>query len=379
MIRHRHTNHSKTPCLVQSTNYPTAAERTQIIQKRRNLCFALTYFLVEDIPPGDPQLQQLIQTYGLQEVNKILLRFSLNAQEHDTMLDDSCSYRIYRQSFARFGGLRPFLSRTEHDDLQMEYLKLFAPRNYLTQPPIPPPTAREEELYDLILEETTYWEDITPSNIPSRPDNYPTAQRLYPAEIQNLLDLNFPASFDVLAPLADRVRWQPLIPELLRVVFAPDLLHGWPGEATAWGPWQALYMLGLLGAVETAPLLLNLMKDENDWLSDRLPAVWSKMGPAVSPYLWLLIDDASRPETHRAQAAFGLLKLAYDHLSQHDLVINGLVDRINLYQGTVPSLNAYIVYCLSSLKAHQAEKTIRTAFKRGWVNERIMTLKDVAF
>jgi hypothetical protein len=163
------------------------------------------------------------------------------------------------------------------------------------------------------------------------------------------------------------------------VVFAPDLLHGWPGEATAWGSWQALYLLGLLGAVDTVPLLLNLMKDENDWLSDCLPAVWSKMGPTVSPYLWLLIDDVSRPETHRAQAVFGLFKLARAHLSQQDLVINGLVDRLNLYQGDVPTLNAYIVHSLSRLKAQKAEKTIRTAFKHGWVNERIITLEDVAF
>ena len=107
---------------------------------------------MNNIPPGDPQFQQLIQTYGLEEVNNQLSRFRLNAQEHDSLLDDSYSYRKYRQVFARFGGLRPFLSRTEYDDHQMEYMKLFAPRTFLTQPPMPTPTAREEERYgDLII------------------------------------------------------------------------------------------------------------------------------------------------------------------------------------------------------------------------------------
>jgi len=379
MTRHRHAKPSITSRALQPGGYPNAAKRAQIIQKRRDLFFALTRFLVEGISTSDPQFQQLIQTYGLPEVKKQMQFVQQNAQERDGMLDEPFVYRKYRQAFARFGGTRPFLTRTEYGDLQMEFMKLYVPRNFMTPPPIPLPTAREEELYNLILTETHYWDDITPPNIPPRPDGFPIAQRAYSAEVQNLLNLDFPASFEVLAPLVESAQLQSLIPELLRMVFAPDLLHGWPGESTAWAPWQALYLLGLLGAVETAPLLLNLMKDENDWLSDRLPAVWSKMGPAVSPYLLLMMDDASRSETHRALAAFGMLKLAQEHISQRDLIINCLVDRINLYQDASPSLNAYIINCLHRLKASQAEKTIRMAFKRGWVDEQIMTLNDVEF
>lgn len=294
------------------------------------------------------------------------------------MLDEPYGYRNYRQAFARFGGMRRFLSRAEHGDLQMEFMKLFVPRTLLTPAPFLPPSARENELFDLTLAESNYWEDITPPAIPPRPAGYPFTRRLYPAPIQKLMELGPSASFEALASLAaDRTVWQPLLPDLLELVFDPELLHGWPGDSSAWAPWHALYLLGLLQARTCAKALLDLMDDPDDWLSDCLPAVWARMGPEVQSLLLQVLVDPSRAEQQRAQSCLGLLKLAEIFPQERESIVSELVERLDDSSFDNPTVNAYMVFTLNRLKATQALKSIKAAYRKKRVNKSIMGLGDV--
>jgi hypothetical protein len=201
MSRHRHTSKDRAPH--DFSGYPSAVERQAIIQKRRDLFLILMQYAAEDVKPDDPRYQQLIRQYGAQEINILLETYQKGLQEKNTMLDEQYGYRKYRQAFAQFGGTLPFLSRAEHAGLQMEFLKLFVPRAFMTPPPIPQPSAREKELYDLILTESDYWQDITPPAIPPRPASYPAQQKTYSIEIQKLLGLGPSASFEALTPFAE--------------------------------------------------------------------------------------------------------------------------------------------------------------------------------
>ena len=57
-------------------------------------------------------------------------------------------------------------------------------------------------------------------------------------------------------------------------------------------------------------------------------------------------------------------------------VIDGLIQHLKTLRGDTPSLNAYIIHALDMLKAPQAHKTIHDLFKKGWVNEKIVSASD---
>ncbi len=379
--RHHHIKRPPTPPL--TFGYPSPAERQVIIQKRRQLSLTLMEYLLEDARPDGPRYQELVQQYGLDEVRLMLASYQKNDQEKNPMLDEPYGYRQYRQAFARFGGRRRFLSHAEHGDLQMEFMKMFVPRTIMTLPPIPQPSARETELYDLILTESPYWEDITPPAIPPRPAGYPFIRRVYPAPIQKLLALGSTASFEALAPqlarqtAADQAIWQPLLPDLLSLVFEPNLLHGWPADPSAWAPWHALHLLGLLQARSSATALLGLMDDPDDWLSDCLPAVWAKMGLEVQSQLWRVLDNPTRSEQQRSQICLGMLKLAETFPQAREAIVSELVERLDDLTFDNPTVIAFMVFTLNRLKATQALKVIKQAFKQKRVNTHVIELRDV--
>ena len=121
-----------------------------IIQKRRDLFLILIQYAAEDIKPDDPRYQQLVRQYGALVINILLETYQKSLQEKSTMLDEPYGYHEYCQAFTRFGGMLPFLSCAE-------------PAAHSQ------PSSRKKELYDLILTESDYWQNITPPAIPLRP------------------------------------------------------------------------------------------------------------------------------------------------------------------------------------------------------------------
>jgi hypothetical protein len=373
MTRHRHKSKKTRPA--QPGGYPSPAERAHIIERRRQLSMDLIGLLVRQLPTNHPHYRQLIEQHGAQEVSRSLEKYQTSAREHDTLLDTPYAYRKYRQAFAVFGGQRPYLPRAAYLDRQMEFMKLFGRRTMLAAPPYDPPSPRESELCDLILAEHDDWEDITPPAIPPRPREIPAPNLVdYPAELQPLFEVG-PSPSPQQAALLVRPPedWHNHLTDLTRIIFAPDLLNGWPGDRSAWAPLHALNVLAPLRAAETAPFLLKLMDNPDDWLSDLLPRIWARTGPTVSPLLWAIIDQPLYSEDKRAQAVFGLEKLALSQDLSRAVVIEGLVQRLEALRGDTPSLNAYIIVTLRRLQASQAEPLIAGMFQKGWVNERIVT------
>ncbi len=371
MTRHRHRSKNMRPA--QPGGYPSPEERARIIERRRKLSMDVIHLLVRELPGDHPAYRQLIAQYGVQEVSRALEQYQTSAREHDTLLDTPYSYRKYRQAFALFGGQRPYLPRATYLNLQMEFMKLFAPRTMLAAPPYAPPSPRESELYSLILSEHDDWKDITPSAIPPRPREIPAPKLDYPVELHPLFEVGPYISPQQAALLAHPPEgWRAHLSELTRIIFAPDLLNGWPGDPSAWAPLHALNVLAPLRAAETAPLLLKLMDNPDDWLSDLLPRVWQRTGSSVSPLLWAIIDQPLYSEEKRAQAVFGLEKLALSQTLNRSTVIEGLVQRLEALRGDTPSLNAYFITTLQKLQASQAEPLIQKMFQKGWVNHQIV-------
>ena len=154
-------------------------------------------------------------------------------------------------------------------------------------------------------------------------------------------------------------------------------LNGWPEEPASWAPYHALHLLGMLQAMPFADRLLTLAGCANDWLSDRLPTVWTWMGPPVEPALWSLIDDDSYVNKERGLVVAGLRSLTAAYPEQRSAVIAGLVRRLKDPAFAEPSVNAYIVFVLNRMKATPARRAIIAAFEQGKVDTNIMQPSDV--
>lgn len=373
--RHRHT--SRAPA---APVYPTPEEREAIIERREELFQKLTVLLVGHHGPGDPAFDRVVRQYGHGEVQRQLSMVQTQAAERDFLIDEPLIYRKYRQIFARFGGSRRFLKRAEYETLSYEHMNLMARRRFLSSPPIAPPGPREKELNDLLLVAADFWDDITPPAVPPCPASWSVPQpEPYARPAASLLAWGWrPTLASIRTEAKDVERWNPVIPDLIRMVFDPGVLDGWPGASASWAAYHALHLLGALQVHSSAARLLTLAERENDWLSDCLPAVWALMGKAVEPILWNLLDDA-----HYSDDQFGLVVYALNLLiptcpERREAIISGLVERLSDPARTNPTVNAYIVFVLNRLNASSARKAIVKAFKQDRVNTRIMRLEDIS-
>jgi hypothetical protein len=161
-------------------------------------------------------------------------------------------------------------------------------------------------------------------------------------------------------------------------VFDPGLLNGWPGETASWASYHALHLLGELQVHSAAAPLLTLAGLDNDWLSDRLPAIWALMGKAVEPILWNLLDDTRYSNDQLGLVISGLRLLSLAYPEQREVIIARLAERLTDPMRTNTTVNAYIAFVLNRLKARSAHSAIIKAFEKGRVNTRIFQLSDVS-
>jgi hypothetical protein len=295
-------------------------------------------------------------------------------------MDEPLLYRKYRRAFARFGEERRFLNKLEYEDLAYEHGSLMARRKFLSIISRGP-SRRERELNDLLLIGADYWEDITPPAVPLRPADFaaPPAGE-YSGLERELLTWGWrPEPQRIRAQAKKAARWRPVIPDLVRMVLDEGLLSGWPGEAASWAPYHALHLLGTLRAHEHAAHLIALAKRENDWLSDRLPAVWGQMGEQVEPALWNLLDDETLHPDPRGLAVAGMRVLAQTYPKRRAAIVAGLASRLSAPPPYNAIVNGYIVFVLDRLKAVEAREAIADAFKQGKIATDIMQPGDVDF
>jgi hypothetical protein len=359
--------------------YPTPAEREQLVTRRLQLRDHLIRALVR--PPGDAQdrqMQRLMQTYGPQDVALVLGIFHQTSLGRDLIGDEATVYRAYRRAFARFGGGRPFLSQHDYVQLTTEYARLRGRRALLSWV-ARRTTARQQELYELLLIDAPYWEDLTPLAVPPCPADFAAPRpATYHAPVDRLLswgwDLERRGSSKQVAKAA---RGRAARAELLQMVLDAGLLNGWPGAAASWAPYHALELLRDVPTAEYAEPLLGLLDQPNDWLSDRLPLVWASMGPAAEAPLWAYLDRPGGDPRQHGVVLLGLKAIAQLHPSRRPVIVQALMQRLAAAAVDEAASNSYLVLILDRLQAIEAREVIAEAFQQQKVDLTIIGREDV--
>ena len=386
--RRRHANKSTSPRApfhgmdapaltggARKSHYPSPEERLRIIARRDELTKALIQLFVQGKAAGGSHLDQLAANYGAREVLHVTEVLGRQFKRSDFLVDEPQVYRHYRLGFARFGGARRFLSKSEQEELSYERGMLYGTREFKS-PFRLNPSPRERELGDLLLMDWPFWEDITPPDIPPRPADYP-APASYPPPSSLLLTWGWDLDPGRIA--RERAAWQAFVPELERMVFDETLLNGWPGDPTSWAPWHALHLLGALRARDSARRLVDLFNHPNDWLSDCLPRVWAQMGSGVEPALWDILDDPACKPDQRGLAVSGLEKLVENKSIPRLPVVHALAERLSPGRTDNALVNAYIVFVLDNLHAVETKDAVRAAYKKKLVDTKTMDLRSVSF
>lgn len=358
--------HHQIEWLKHRTGYPTPAERSAIIELRKELSAKLLMMMFTNIDPESPRAQALAKQYGKEEVQRTLEKMEELMKLPSLVADDAHSYRDYLQRYSRFGAGLKFYTLAEIDDLYKKYAQQLR-------------EGKETESEQLLIGWRD-WDDITPPAVPPRPADYAAPQPAsYSAPINELLewgdDLKKSRDF---ADEAEYIQWEKYIPALTRMALDPGLLNGWPSEKSSWAPWHAIHMLGELEAWESAPALAPLADLENDWLSDHLPHIWSDMGLEVEPTLWMILENTSASTKQRGLAAQSLQMMAEENDPIETKMIAGFEKILKNEITFDPTLNAYLLYFLKELKAlDEIRETAETAFEQNRVDEKIFTLDDL--
>ena len=158
----------------------------------------------------------------------------------------------------------------------------------------------------------------------------------------------------------------------------PGLLDGWPGDSQSWAPWHALQLLGALEAWQSVPALAELSGRPNDWLSDLLPEVWARMGMAVEPVLWVMLENTSAPLQRRGLAAEALTFLVEDEPLLSGKIAQGFGQIVQKVKPCDPALNAYLIHFTQEIgELERIRPIIDSAFEEQRVDEEIITPEDL--
>lgn len=359
------------------TGYPTAAEREQIMQLRRQLSLEIIGLAISGAERDDPRLRALINKYGEEEVLRAEQSFRDGIDMPSLVADEAKSNRDYRLRYSRFGAGLPFFTATQQDDLFKKYAQKFTAETE-NEGGIGPTEADEVE--KLLLMDWRSWEDLVPLAVPPRPDDYSApAPASYPAPVAELLEWgnNLDQHHDF-AHGQEYSQWKKLIPALTRMALDPGLLQGWPSDPASWAPWHAIHVLGNLQAWESAVALAELADLEDDWLSDHLPHIWADMGREVEPMLWMILDDRSASTKRRGLAAEGLHMMTDDDEVMYNKVLRGFEKILQNDKTFEPSLNGYLISFLRSMEAlDEASLAIQEAFDQNRVDLDIITPEDL--
>jgi len=360
--------------------YPTPAERQRIVERRNKLLRELVPLTVQELNATQLyRLVRLIDKYGSQEIERVMAAFEHGVLDRVLIGEDSQIYRRYRQAFARFGGDQRFLSKREFKDRVEEHARLMSRRSLLSLIRRQP-GRRVRELEDLLLMGVCFWEDITPPAVPPQPTDFeaPVAGD-YALPARDLLSWGWDLDEERLARAGRKAaRWRPAVPDLARMAVDEGLLDGWPGRMASWAPYHALHLLGYLRAHDHAARLLALLDWDDDWLSDRLPVVWGRMGSKAEPPLWTYLDDKEHPPDKRALVLLGLGAIAKAAAERRSEIVAALVERLGRAPAADATLNAHLVLLLDDLQTFDARDAITDAFAEGRIDTGIVGLYELS-
>src|SRR5262245_6649221 len=101
------------------SRYPAPTERARIVARRDELMKEL---VAATFIPGemDMRMPLLLRQYGAKEIGLIMGIIQKSTARASLIGENAQIYRNYRQTYAQFGGDRPFLGQAEHMALMTE-------------------------------------------------------------------------------------------------------------------------------------------------------------------------------------------------------------------------------------------------------------------
>jgi hypothetical protein len=347
-------------------SYPGVATRREIIAKREQILTRLIPLLMTR---NLNAVDELVAQYGALHVTYVLDKFQKQSRR-EFILEEATLNREYRWLYAQFGAGRPFLSRAAYNELTDSELPDAGQLMRLTSGGVRPDDILDSDRLVHLIFAT----DITPPAVPVRPvDFVAPVPKQYPNILKPILNLGWKLDEAAMAPhLARKSKWRKVLSELAQMATDPGLINGWPGERASWAPYHALTLLGQYPAAEYAADLLTLLAEENDWLSDRLPAVWAQLGPAAAAPLWDVLEQMAESDDRLGVVLMGLLKIAEAYPAQREQTIERFITLLSGSPATRADLNAYLIYVLDAMGAETALPAIKAALAEERVNTRIV-------
>ena len=171
------------------------------------------------------------------------------------------------------------------------------------------------------------------------------------------------------------------VPALIGLATDDDLLNGDSDTPEVWAPLHAIQIIGELRAAEAVGSLLPLIRVNDDWISEKLPEVFGKIGePALAPMCDLL-RDRTQDVYARSRAASTLKEIAENHPELRQTAVAALVAQLQPGETQSPddeTLNGFVITELVDLKAKDALPAIRRAYEEDRVDESVTDWDDVA-
>lgn len=168
------------------------------------------------------------------------------------------------------------------------------------------------------------------------------------------------------------------IPDLIRMATDKQLQSEDASDEEFSAPTYAIHALGEFHAEEAIEPLLSYLENvlENEWFTEELPKVLSKIGAAAVPALATYITD-SHDIYALGCAGNALETIATDHSEVRTQCIEAIVRRLELYNENDDELNAFLIGNLAPLKATEALPLIEQVFKADKVDQMVINIEDV--
>ena len=165
------------------------------------------------------------------------------------------------------------------------------------------------------------------------------------------------------------------VSELIRMA-TDEALHTAPTTSRlVWAPVHAWWALAEMRATEAISPLLSLLRrveeNDDDWVSEDVPCVLAKIGPAALGPLTEYLADPGYGEWARVAAAKAIGLIGEEHPAVYDDCVARLCAQLEQFAGQTEVLNAFLISPLLDLHAAQAAPFMEKAFAAGCVDEMV--------
>ena len=196
--------------------------------------------------------------------------------------------------------------------------------------------------------------------------------RNYQPPLDKLLDCGIPSTIQKWIDYPAIGLGKEHIPELIRMLTDPDLIGADPDSQQVWAPIYAWRALGQLQAIEAIePLLEQLYRiddEDDDWISEELPHVFSMIGPLTIPSLESYLADHDNTLFARVCAAHSLANIGNTYPDSREKCRNALTLELGRFSQNDPEMNGLLISFLVELEAIESLETIREAYQRDCVD-----------